>query len=406
MHTSVYVYVYVYLCVCTYMYMRIHVYVHTCNYCLCLELPSAGLILYTHYTVEIKSSVVFVSLGKEGPSVHDLHVVPSPSRVVLPHGWVLLCLCRQVKKVLQFMTYMLYYLRLELSFLMDEFCCVCVASWRRSFSSWPTCCTISVSSCPSLWMSSVVSVSSGEEGPSVHDLHVVLSPSRVVLPYGWVLLCLCRQLKKVLQFMTYMLYHLCLELSFLMDEFCCVCVARWRRSFSSWPTCRTISVSSCPSLLMSSVVFVSPGEEGPSVHDLHVVPSPSRVVLPCGWVLLCLCRQVKKVLQFMTYMSYHLLLELSFLVDEFCCVCVARWRRSFSSWPTCCTISVLSCPSSWMSSVVFVSPGEEGPSVHDLHVVPSPSWVVLPHGWVLLCLCRQVKKVLQFMTYMLYHLRL
>ena len=33
---------------------------------------------------------------------------------------------------------------------------------------------------------------------------------------------------------------------------------------------------------MSSVVFVSPGEEGPSVHDLHVVPSPSRVVLPYG----------------------------------------------------------------------------------------------------------------------------
>ena len=33
---------------------------------------------------------------------------------------------------------------------------------------------------------------------------------------------------------------------------------------------------------MSSVVFVSPNEEGPSVHDLHVVPSPSRVVLPHG----------------------------------------------------------------------------------------------------------------------------
>ena len=29
-------------------------------------------------------------------------------------------------------------------------------------------------------------------------------------------------------------------------------------------------------------MFVSPGEEGPSVHDLHVVPSPSRVVLPDG----------------------------------------------------------------------------------------------------------------------------
>ena len=29
---------------------------------------------------------------------------------------------------------------------------------------------------------------------------------------------------------------------------------------------------------------------------------------------------------------------------------------------------------------MFVSPGEEGPSVHDLHVVPSPSLVVLPHG--------------------------
>ena len=29
---------------------------------------------------------------------------------------------------------------------------------------------------------------------------------------------------------------------------------------------------------------------------------------------------------------------------------------------------------------MFVSPGEEGPSVHDLHVVPSPSQVVLPHG--------------------------
>ena len=191
-----------------------------------------------------------------------------------------------------------------------------------------------------------------------------------------------------------------------MDEFCCVCVAKWRRSFSSWPTCCTISVSSCPSSWMSSVVFVSPSEEGPSVYDLHVVLSPSRVVLPHGWVMLCLCRQVKKVLQFMTYMSYHLRLELSFLMDEFCCVCVAKWRRSFSSWPTCCTISVSSCPSSWMSSVVFVSPGEEGPSVHDLHVVPSPSRVVLPYGWVLLCLCRQVKKVLQFMTYMLYHLRL
>ena len=29
-------------------------------------------------------------------------------------------------------------------------------------------------------------------------------------------------------------------------------------------------------------MFVSPGEEGPSVHDLHVVPSLSRVVLPDG----------------------------------------------------------------------------------------------------------------------------
>ena len=29
-------------------------------------------------------------------------------------------------------------------------------------------------------------------------------------------------------------------------------------------------------------MFVSPGEEGPSVHDLHVVPSPSQVVLPRG----------------------------------------------------------------------------------------------------------------------------
>ena len=29
-------------------------------------------------------------------------------------------------------------------------------------------------------------------------------------------------------------------------------------------------------------MFVSPGEEGPSVHELHVVPSPSRVVLPYG----------------------------------------------------------------------------------------------------------------------------
>ena len=65
---------------------------------------------------------------------------------------------------------------------------------------------------------------------------------------------------------------------------------------------------------MSSLLFVSPSEEGPSVHDLHG------------------------------------------------------------------TISVSSCPSLWMSSLLFVSPGEEGPSVHDLHVVPSPSRVVLPDG--------------------------